>query len=92
MKTRRDFFNAEVNKSYLTVSHFEGHVLHEVKIGSKLIVGKVLDSRKFHVPWYPSHSVTVPFNLIDWNLVWEKNKVYNFYYSVLFKNRRRSYK
>ena len=92
MKSLRDLVNARVNKSHLTISHFKDYALHEVKTGSKFIVGKVPDSRKFHVPWFPSHSVVVPFNLVDWNLVWNENKVYNFYYSLPFKDRRRSYK
>ncbi len=92
MKSLRDLFNAKVNKSHLTSSHFEGHVLHEEKIGSKFIVGEVSDPRKFHVPWFPSHSVIVPFHLIDWNLVWNENKVYNFYYSLPFGSRRRNYR
>ena len=92
MKTRRDFFNARVDKSHLTYSHIGNYPPQKTIIGSKLIVGKVSDPRKFHVPYYPSHSVIVPFNLIDWNLVWEQNKVYNFYYSLPFKDRRRKYK
>lgn len=95
MKTKRDLFNARVDKSHLTINHFKDYALHEVKIGSKTIVGKVSDSRKFHVPWFPSLSVVgvvVPFNLVDWNLVWNENKVYNFYYSLPFKDRRRRYK
>lgn len=92
MKTKRDFFNAKVDGSHLTFSHIGNTSQQETIIGSKLIVGKVSDPRKFHVPHYPSHSSIVSFNLIDWNLVWNENKVYNFYYSLPFRSRRRNYK
>lgn len=92
MKTKRDFFNASVDKSHLTFIRIGDISQQETIIGSKLLVGKVSDSRKFHVPYSHPYPVVVPFNLVDWNLVRNENKVYNFYYSLSFKNRRRSYK
>ena len=59
MKTKRDFFNAKVDESRLTFIHIGNGIVRERKVGSKLIVGKVSGSRKFHVrkfpvPWSPS--------------------------------------
>ena len=98
MKTKRDLYDFRIESKRLNVIRFIKlplyieFPLHELFLGGKYLVGNITSARRFHIPCNNEHIVSFPFNLIDWNLVWNKKKVYNFYYSIPFKDRRRSYK
>lgn len=92
MKSLRDLYSFRIDSNRLHIIRFIEFPFHELFIGGKYLAGDISTARKFYVPCNNSHKVVVAFNLIDWNLVWEQNKVYNFYYSIPFKDRRRYYK
>jgi hypothetical protein len=92
MKTKRDLYSFRIDRSLLHIIRFIELPLAELFVGGKYLAGNITSARRFHIPCDNSHTVVVPFNLIDWNLVWDKKKVYNFYYSIPFKDRRRYYK
>ena len=92
MKTKRDLYGFRIDSKRLNIIRFIELPLDELLVGGKYLAGNISTPRRFYVPCNNGHKVTVPFNLIDWNLVWEQNKVYNFYYSIPFKDRRRYYK
>ena len=92
MKTKRDLYSFRVDSNRLYIIRFIEFPFHELSLGGKYLAGNISTARRFHILCDNSHTVVVPFNLIDWNLVWDKKKVYNFYYSIPFKDRRRYYK
>lgn len=92
IKSLRDLYAFRIDSKRLHIIRFIEFPFHELFLVGKYLAGNISTPRRFFAPCNNGHRVTVPFNLVNWNLVWNENKVYNFYYSIPFKDRRRSYK